>query len=181
MLVPTPVAQAEPAAAAKESSSVAPAQRDELLGKGWQESGDRLWTTTGDSDGLRLLVAEAKTGYTWRTVATLSQPGVETDRWIGNACVTGSGQRAVDHGRREMPCRTTGHVRCLPQQESAPKRSPTATSLANDGASLTAPARRERRFGHARILHRACSHRLPLHGAKDGHSASRCRNPGNAR
>ena len=95
VLVPTPVAQAEPAAAAKESSSVAPAQRDELLGKGWQESGDRLWTTTGDSDGLRLLVAEAKTGYTWRTVATLSQPGVETDRWIGNACVTGSGQRAV--------------------------------------------------------------------------------------
>ncbi|SDM92558.1 hypothetical protein SAMN04488074_12961 [Lentzea albidocapillata subsp. violacea] len=96
VLVPTPVAQAEPVATAtKESSSVTPAERDELLGKGWQASGDRLWTTTGDSDGLRLLVAEAKTGYAWRTAATLSQPGVETDRWIGNACVTGSGQRAV--------------------------------------------------------------------------------------
>ncbi|WP_052684289.1 hypothetical protein [Lentzea aerocolonigenes] len=93
-VLPAPSANAVEQAP-RESSSVAPAQRDELLGRGWQESGDRLWTTSGDQDGLRLLVAEAKTGYTWRTAATLSVPGVQTDQWIGNACVTGSGRKAV--------------------------------------------------------------------------------------
>ncbi len=41
------------------------------------------------------MVAEAKTGYSWRTVATLGNAAVETDKWIGNACVTGSGDKAV--------------------------------------------------------------------------------------
>jgi hypothetical protein len=72
-----------------------PAKRSELLGQGWQQSGDRLWTTTGDETGLHLLVAEAKTGYSWRTAATLAVPGLEADQWIGNACVTASGKRAV--------------------------------------------------------------------------------------
>jgi hypothetical protein len=44
---------------------------------------------------FHLLVADAADGYKWRTAATLSEPGVETDRWIGNVCVTGSGRRAV--------------------------------------------------------------------------------------
>jgi hypothetical protein len=70
-------------------------KREELLGKGWQSSGDRLWTTAGDTTGFHLMVAEAKTGYSWRVLASLSQPGVESDLWIGNACVTGSGDRAV--------------------------------------------------------------------------------------
>ena len=54
-----------------------------------------LWTTTGDSTGLHLLVAQARTGYAWRTAATLWEPGFETDRWVGNVCITGSGQRAA--------------------------------------------------------------------------------------
>ena len=58
-------------------------------------STDRAWTTAGDADGFHLLVADAADGYRWRTAATLSEPGVETDQWIGNACVTGSGRRAV--------------------------------------------------------------------------------------
>lgn len=74
---------------------VAAAKRDELLGQGWQASGDRLWTTTGDAEGLHVLTAEAKTGYSWRTIADLTVTGVETDQWIGHGCVTGSGQRAV--------------------------------------------------------------------------------------
>ncbi|WP_082860063.1 RICIN domain-containing protein [Alloactinosynnema sp. L-07] len=78
-----------------EPSAVPADQRGKALGKDWQKSNDRLWTTTGDADGLHVMVAEAKTGYTWRTVATLNQPSVDTDRWIGNACVTGSGKRAV--------------------------------------------------------------------------------------
>jgi hypothetical protein len=28
--------------------------------------------------------ADAADGYKWRTAATLSEPGVETDWWIGN-------------------------------------------------------------------------------------------------
>ncbi|BFU42282.1 GDSL-type esterase/lipase family protein [Krasilnikovia sp. MM14-A1004] len=77
------------------AAALAPSARDELIGKGWQASGDRLWTTTGDATGFHVLVAEARTGYGWRTAATLSVPGLETDLWIGNACVTRSGRRAV--------------------------------------------------------------------------------------
>jgi hypothetical protein len=78
-----------------DAAAVTPAQRDELIGRGWQGSADRMWTTSGDASGFHLLVAEAKTGYAWRTAATLKEAGVEADRWIGNACVTGSGRRAV--------------------------------------------------------------------------------------
>lgn len=45
--------------------------------------------------GFHVLTAEARTGYSWRTVATLAQPGLDTDQWIGNACVTASGKRVV--------------------------------------------------------------------------------------
>ena len=96
---PAPLgANQEPPAKPKpptDPSTTDPAKRDELIGKGWQQSGDRLWTTAGDGTGFHLLVAEAKTGYTWRTAATLSEPGLDADEWIGNACVTASGQRAV--------------------------------------------------------------------------------------
>jgi hypothetical protein len=58
-------------------------------------SGDRAWATAGDGDGFHLLTARAAHGYAWRTVATLSEPGVETDAWIGNVCLTGSARRAI--------------------------------------------------------------------------------------
>ncbi|TDB99258.1 hypothetical protein [Actinomadura sp. 7K534] len=74
---------------------MAPGSRDKVLGPGWRSSGDRAWTTTGDSSGLHVLVAEEKNGYAWRNVATLSEPGFDADQWIGNACLTGSGKRAV--------------------------------------------------------------------------------------
>ena len=86
---------AAPAAPPADPPAVDPGKRDELLGSGWQRSGDRLWTTSSDASGFHLLVAEAKTGYTWRTAATLGKPSADVDQWIGNACVTGSGQRAV--------------------------------------------------------------------------------------
>ncbi len=72
-----------------------PGERDTTLGAGWQNSNDRAWTTSGDADGFHVLVASASEGYRWRTAATLSEPGFDTDQWIGNACVTGSGERAV--------------------------------------------------------------------------------------
>ncbi|WP_157839191.1 NucA/NucB deoxyribonuclease domain-containing protein [Streptomyces flavidovirens] len=66
-----------------------------MLGRDWKESADRAWTTTGDATGFHILTADQKAGYAWRTAATLSEPGFDTDMWIGNACVTGSGKRAV--------------------------------------------------------------------------------------
>ncbi|WP_158553953.1 golvesin C-terminal-like domain-containing protein [Micromonospora deserti] len=76
-------------------SSVEPADRDRVLPHGWRSSNDLAWTTAGDSTGFHLLVAEARSGYAWRTVASLWEPGFDTDRWIGNVCLTGSGKRAV--------------------------------------------------------------------------------------
>ncbi|MEU6151063.1 RICIN domain-containing protein [Actinosynnema sp. NPDC047251] len=76
-------------------ASVEADRRDELLGKGWQKSGDLLWTTSGDAEGFHVLVAEARAGYAWRTAATLRQAGLAADQWIGNACLTGSGKRVA--------------------------------------------------------------------------------------
>ncbi|MEV4835377.1 hypothetical protein AB0K05_12690 [Nonomuraea sp. NPDC049486] len=86
-----------PASAAVEKpvGSVPPDRRDELLGSGWSGSDDLAWTATGDSTGFHLLVARASEGYRWRTAATLSEGGFDTDRWIGNVCLTGSAKRAV--------------------------------------------------------------------------------------
>lgn len=73
-------------------SEVRQAARDRVLGPSWETSGDRAWTTTGDASGLHVLVADADEGYAWRTAATLSEPGVDADSWIGNACLTGNGR-----------------------------------------------------------------------------------------
>jgi GDSL-like Lipase/Acylhydrolase family len=94
---PTPRSTAPPGppAAEPDRSTVEPVRRDQVLPPGWRSSDDVLWTTDGDATGFHLLVAEARTGYTWRTAATLSEPWVAADRWVGNACLTGSGRRAV--------------------------------------------------------------------------------------
>ncbi|WP_234543583.1 hypothetical protein [Streptomyces shenzhenensis] len=65
------------------------------LPDGWQQSGDRMVSYDGDSTGLHVLVADARSAYRWRTAATLSEPGIDTDQWIGQSCVTGSGDRAI--------------------------------------------------------------------------------------
>ncbi|MEW2373374.1 hypothetical protein AB0940_28975 [Streptomyces sp. NPDC006656] len=80
---------------ASNPSQIAPGDREKVLGKGWKASTDRAWTTSGDASGFHVLVADQKDGYGWRTAATLAEPGFDTDIWIGNACVTGSGKRAV--------------------------------------------------------------------------------------
>lgn len=64
------------------------AERDATLGDGWQASEDIAWTTVGDSEGFRILVARMSTGYRWEQIATLGAEGFDTDRWIGNACMT---------------------------------------------------------------------------------------------
>ncbi|NHD16344.1 MULTISPECIES: hypothetical protein [unclassified Actinopolyspora] len=91
-----PVAGGEDTARVNQvNDTVEPKKRDEVLPKGWQQSDDLSWTTSGDSAGFHILTAESDSGYSWRTVATLSEPGIVSDRWIGNVCVTGSGHRAV--------------------------------------------------------------------------------------
>lgn len=66
-----------------------------VLPAGWHTSPDRVVTVAGDATGLHVLVADASDGYGWRTVATLAVRGTDTTQWIGQACLTGSGQRAV--------------------------------------------------------------------------------------
>lgn len=65
------------------------------LPSGWRKSDDRIVTYDGDGTGLHVLVADAANAYAWRTAATLSEPGIDTDQWIGQSCVTASGDRAV--------------------------------------------------------------------------------------
>ncbi len=74
---------------------VAPGDRRRVLGADWRASRDRAWSTIGDATGFHVLVSDKNNGYRWRTAATLSEPGFDADMWIGNACVTGSGRRAV--------------------------------------------------------------------------------------
>jgi hypothetical protein len=89
-----PPSDAAPAVPAEDAPmAVAPAARDAVLGSGWRKSTDIAWTTSGDANGFHILAAAADTGYTWRAVASLSEPGFETDQWIGNACLSGSGRR----------------------------------------------------------------------------------------
>ncbi|WP_213012958.1 SGNH/GDSL hydrolase family protein [Paractinoplanes toevensis] len=66
-----------------------------VLPSGWQSAKDRATVVDGTMDGLNVLVAEESAGYRWRTAATLSEPGYDADQWIGQACVTGDGNRAV--------------------------------------------------------------------------------------
>jgi hypothetical protein len=76
-------------------SVIPPDQRGEVLPADWQRSADVAWTAQGDQSGFHLLMASQASGYAWRTVASLSEPGLETDRWIGNVCFTESGRHAV--------------------------------------------------------------------------------------
>src|SRR5690349_24634417 len=77
-----------PEAAPADPATVDPRLRDRVLPAGWRTSRDLAWTTDGDATGFHLLVADAASGYTWRTAATLAEPWLETDRWLGNACLT---------------------------------------------------------------------------------------------
>ncbi|MFJ4147845.1 NocE [Streptomyces galbus] len=76
-------------------SSVPVKKRAEILGADYRTSRDRAFTTSGDATGFHVMVADEKDGYRWKTAASLSEAGFDTDTWIGNACVTGSGAFAA--------------------------------------------------------------------------------------
>ena len=91
------LAAAAPAAAAPaglaQATSAAARLPDpgRVLPTGWQHSPDEAVAVTGDATGLHVLAATEASGYAWRAVATLGDPAVQTDMWIGQACVTASG------------------------------------------------------------------------------------------
>ncbi|MFJ8085224.1 SGNH/GDSL hydrolase family protein [Streptomyces sp. NPDC096205] len=56
------------------------------LGKDWKTVQDRAITTAADSGGFKILVADSDNAYAWKTAATLAEPAMPADTWIGNAC-----------------------------------------------------------------------------------------------
>ncbi|MQY36938.1 hypothetical protein SRB17_49400 [Streptomyces sp. RB17] len=95
---------APPAEPAQGHGKPAPSGRvadpDKKLGKGWRTSKDRAVTAAADSDGLRILVADSSKAYAWKTVASLSEPGMPADSWIGNQCVIDHDHAAVVYAPR---------------------------------------------------------------------------------
>ncbi|WP_295785963.1 GDSL-type esterase/lipase family protein [uncultured Microbacterium sp.] len=72
---------------------VPPADRDAQLGADWDSSKDVAWSTIGDENGFHILVGRKSEGYAWHTIATLGGPDSATDRWIGNACASSTGDK----------------------------------------------------------------------------------------
>ncbi|MCU1417156.1 MAG: hydrolase family protein [Schumannella sp.] len=70
-------------------------ERDEALGSSWKTDGDVATVVMGGSDGIAVLSAKSKTGYSWREVTTLPVSSQEADLWISNSCVTSSGKYTV--------------------------------------------------------------------------------------
>ncbi|MEV6762871.1 Tat pathway signal protein [Streptomyces sp. NPDC051105] len=84
----------------KPASAVPLKDRDTVLGKGWKTSADRAVTAVADSDGLHLMVADSRNGYSWKTAAVLSEPQLPADTWIGNQCVMDDHHAAVVYAPR---------------------------------------------------------------------------------
>ncbi|MEV6969079.1 hypothetical protein AB0M47_28585 [Hamadaea sp. NPDC051192] len=69
--------------------------RARVLTSRWKTSADVAWTTSADGSGFHILKAAAAEGYKWRVVATLRESLVDVDQWIGQACLTSSGDKVV--------------------------------------------------------------------------------------
>lgn len=97
--LPVPESQASAAA----PSALPERSRDSFSGPGWKRSNDAVITSTGDAEGFSVLRGTAKDGYAMQTLARLAVPGVQTDQWIGNTCVTQNGEYVgVVYGPREF-------------------------------------------------------------------------------
>ncbi|MEW1830239.1 hypothetical protein [Streptomyces sp. NPDC088196] len=93
---------ATPAGSAAPTPSGRVADPDKKLGKGWKTSKDRAVTAAADSDGLRILVADSTQAYAWKPVASLSEPGMPADSWVGNQCVIDHDHAAVVYAPRSF-------------------------------------------------------------------------------
>jgi hypothetical protein len=135
-----PPSPAEPSSA----RSVGATDRNEILGEQWRSTPDRAVVTSGDATGFHVLAADSGDGYAWRTVASLSEPGIHTDQWIGNICVTGSGKRAVvvyaprHFANRDYLAERGGFSAIVDLASGAVTKLPVTTSLAyfNPGCGI---------------------------------------------
>ncbi|WP_328664387.1 golvesin C-terminal-like domain-containing protein [Streptomyces sp. NBC_00328] len=59
-------------------------------------------TAVADTGGLRILVADSAQAYAWKTAATLSEPGLPADSWIGNECVLDRDHAAAVYAPRSF-------------------------------------------------------------------------------
>ncbi|MFD7480484.1 SGNH/GDSL hydrolase family protein [Streptomyces sp. NPDC059837] len=103
---PALAAEAQPAPTPVPSTpSASPSQVDnpgKKLGTGWKTSKDRAVTSAADTDGLKILVADSAKAYAWKTVASLSEPTVSADTWIGNQCVMDADHIAAVYAPRSF-------------------------------------------------------------------------------
>ncbi|MFD8687186.1 SGNH/GDSL hydrolase family protein [Streptomyces sp. NPDC059651] len=97
---PVPKPSSEPSARSAQPAGVADPGRK--LGTGWKTSKDRAVTGAADSDGLKILVADSSDAYAWKTVASLAEPTVSADTWIGNQCVMDASHAAVVYAPRSF-------------------------------------------------------------------------------
>ncbi|WP_205530675.1 hypothetical protein [Streptomyces sp. MBT27] len=72
------------------------------LGQDWKSSPDRAVTAAANRDGLDVLVADSSDAYAWKTAATLSEPGMSADSWIGNQCLMDHEHAAVVYAPRSF-------------------------------------------------------------------------------
>ncbi|GGU32383.1 SGNH/GDSL hydrolase family protein [Streptomyces violascens] len=104
LLQATPVIAVPKPNPTTQQSAPTPAGRvtdpDKKLGKDWKTSPDRAVTAAADADGLRILVADGDQAYAWKTAATLSEPGMPADSWIGNQCLMDHDHAAVVYAPR---------------------------------------------------------------------------------
>ncbi|MFG3102377.1 SGNH/GDSL hydrolase family protein [Streptomyces sp. NPDC048182] len=96
-----PKAEPEPGPPVPRSSGRV-ADPDTKLGKGWQTSPDRAVTAAADTDGLHVLVADSTKAYVWKSAATLSEPGMPADSWVGNQCVMDADHIAAVYAPRSF-------------------------------------------------------------------------------
>jgi hypothetical protein len=116
--------------------AIPPAQRDSVLGPQWRTSGDRVVVTSGDAAGFHVFVGDARDGYALHEVTALSEPGFDTDQWIGNVCLTASGRRAVvvyaprGFANRATLARRGGFVAVVDIETASVAKLPVQSSLA---------------------------------------------------
>ncbi|MER5727873.1 SGNH/GDSL hydrolase family protein [Streptomyces sp. NPDC002138] len=91
-----------PGATAPQVSPVRVEDPGKKLGTDWKTSPDRAVTAAADADGLRILVADSSEAYAWKAVATLSEPALPADSWIGNQCVMDHEHAAVVYAPRSF-------------------------------------------------------------------------------
>ncbi|GGU68398.1 hypothetical protein GCM10010211_37160 [Streptomyces albospinus] len=73
---------------------------NKTLGRGWKSSQDRAVTGAPDTDGYKILVADSGKAYDWNAAATLAEPGMRTDSWIGNECIMDASHVAAVYAPR---------------------------------------------------------------------------------